>query len=154
VESSFSIWSPVVIAELKNPRFYRKQVVYQINKECSSLEDLRIKIKSSEAYIQGKAVDTKITLEILFLVRNETGHMELITREETVRDRTPLVGFSHLLENHREARFIIHINKITWEGGLTGRQLNAAYLIEYALLAVKEQVVRLFAQETTEDAQR
>lgn len=154
MDSAFSVWSPVVIAELKNPRRYQREVLYQIDRGYSSMEDLRIKIKSSEAYIQGKSVETKIKMEVLFLVRDGTGHLELITREEIVRDRTPLVGFSNSLNNHREAKFIININKISWEGGLIGRQLNAAYFIEYVLLAVKEQVVRLFANETTEDAQR
>ncbi|MEN6327842.1 MAG: hypothetical protein ABFD18_16755 [Syntrophomonas sp.] len=151
---SFSIWSPVIISELKKPRYYKNQVVYQIDKVYSSLEDIRIKIKSSEANIQGKAVETKIKLEILFLVRDVMGRLELITRGETMRDRTPLVGFSHSFNNHREAKFIIDINKISWEGGLTGRQLKAAYSFEYALLAVKEQVVQLFEDETTGDEQR
>lgn len=154
MDPSFSIWSPVIIAELKKPRFYNKQVNYQIDKAYSSLDDIRIKIKSSAANIQGKAVETQIKLEILFLVRDGMGRLELITREEIVRDRIPLIGFSSSLNNHREAKFIIDISNISWEGGLEGRQLKAAYFIEYALLAVKEQIVRLFADESAGGAER
>lgn len=154
MEPAFSIWAPVIIAELKNPRHYQDQVAYQIDRAYTSLEDLRIKIKYSTAVLQGKAVEITIKLEILLLVQDGMGHLKLITREETVRDRVPWADFDYSFNNRREAKFIIDINNISWEGGLVGRQLQAAYFIEYALMAVKDQAVRLFDEETTEDEQR
>lgn len=147
MDQALSIWSPVIIAELKNPRKYHNQVTYQIGDAYKAMDDLRIKIKRTDVKIQGKAVVTTISLDILFLVQDETGHMRLIAREEIIRDRVPLVDFQPSFNSEKKSSVLIDIKNIHWEGGLAGCQLRADYFIEYVLLAIKEQVVKLFADE-------
>ncbi|MGI5921692.1 MAG: hypothetical protein ACOX6I_08155 [Syntrophomonadaceae bacterium] len=145
MEHSLSIWSPVIIAELNYPRKCRHRIIFTVDRWFDSLEDIRIKIKHSTARMQGKKVETTIKLEALFLVRDSKGHLELITRPQIVKDRVSPEEFEHYPKSFPEADLIVDIIDLSWEGGLSGWELNAVLFIEYQIIAVKEQIVRLFA---------
>lgn len=144
---SLSIWSPVVVAQLKNPRRVKEQVVYTIDKIYRSMDDLKIKVKYTEIKIQGQVLEACIKLDILCLLEDVAGEMELVAREETVRDRIPLVDLDSSLDKGQQTDFIVNILDLYWEGEVRGYEICVTYFMDYMIIATREQVVKLVERE-------
>jgi len=146
-----SIWSPVIIAELTNPRKVNKQIVYAVDKVFYSMEDIKIKIKNSEIKKQGQAVEINIKLDIICLLADITGHMHLINREEIVKERIPLIDFNNILDTEKQTEFRVNIINLNWEGELSRHDIKIALFLDYMIIATREQIVRLSRGEEGED---
>jgi len=149
---ALSIWSPVVLAELSNPRSFKNQQVYLLDEQFRSMEDLRVKLRGYIVRKQGNALETLFKLEFFCLLEDMEGKMQLIKKEESLRDRVLLQEFDHNVDFDKEPRvdFIGDIKEITWQGGLDGSQLHVMLVIDYILMAIRQQVVRLLEQEAAE----
>jgi len=138
-----SIWSPVIIAQLKNPQTVKEQVSYTVDKIFKSMEELKVKVKYTEIKIQGQTVEAQIKLDILCLLRDITGTMELITREETVREKIPLMSFNNPIGSEKQTSFVIDILNLYWEGEIRDYEICVAYFLDYMIIAIREQAVRI-----------
>lgn len=151
MKPALSIWSPVITAQLYNPHRCQEEVIYPTEQRYQSLEELKIKLKDSQARIQGKVVEVVIKLDILFVVRDETGRLQLLTRGETVRERILLRDFNHVIDKEQPPEFIVNITNLSWEGELKRSELKATYYIDYMILALNEQVVTLAIENEEEE---
>lgn len=143
MEQALSIWSPVIVSELKVKKKYHKQSSFKLGRIFQAIDELKIKIKKMEVKVQGRAVEAMVMMDILSLLEDNDGQMQLLRKEETVRDRVELIDFNNDLVNIEMLDFIIDIDHFNWEGELSGSNLEVYYFFEYMLMAIKNQVVEL-----------
>lgn len=150
MEQAFSIWSPVIMAQLKTPRRLGREHCYPSDRFNRTLEDLKIKVKHSEVLPQGQAVEVRVIVDILCLLEDDQGSMHLVKKEETIKERVSYSDFDQTLERKEPLRFVINIKEISSDGELSRGEIRVRFLMEYNLIATREQVVRLWAGEQGE----
>ncbi|MEN6351778.1 MAG: hypothetical protein ABFD08_20630 [Syntrophomonas sp.] len=146
MEQSLSIWSKVIVAELNSPQKIKQQSVFALDPLFQSLEDIKVKLKNCKWSRQGQTVETLIKLDVLLLLEDSRGNMQLLKREENLRDRVPFRDFSRSIEdldNEKKVDFSGDIQNIAWQGDLMGNELHLTCIVEYVLMATREQVVKL-----------
>lgn len=147
---AFSIWSPVVIAELSTPRKLAEQSTFELKHSFRSMEDLKIKEKSLEIKIQGQAAETQIRVDILALLGDLSGNRHLINQEKIIRDRVPFCEFNNDLGKEKKLKFIGDVQKIFWDGEIDGSVLKVNLFVDYMIIATREQLVKLSENEQGE----
>lgn len=147
---AFSIWSPVVIAELSVPRTIKKQSIVELNQSYCSMEDLKIKEQDLKIRIQGQAAEAQMRLDVLCLAADIPGNRQLISKEEIIRDRVPFGEFNNGLGDEKKVNFVGDVQKISWDGEIDGRVLRVNLFIDYMIIATREQVVKLSENEQGE----
>jgi hypothetical protein len=150
MEQAFSIWSPVVMAQLNTPRRLGREQVFSSDRLFSILEDIKVKVKHSEALTQGQAVEVRIKIDILCLLEDTNGSLHLVKKEETIKERVPYAEFDHSLEKEEALNFVINIKDISSDGDLKGKEIRVKYLIEYTMIVTREQIVRLWSEQYSE----
>lgn len=150
MEQAFSIWSPVIMAQLKTPRHLGGEHSYPSERFHRSLEDLRVKVKQSEVLSQGQAVEVRVKVDILCLLEDDQGSMHLVKKEETLKERVSYSDFDQALERKESIRFVINIKDISCDGELSNGKIRVRFFIEYNIIATREQVVRLWVGEQGE----
>ncbi|MGI5912707.1 MAG: hypothetical protein ACOX6E_09090 [Syntrophomonadaceae bacterium] len=149
MEQGFSIWSQVIVAELNSPHWYRGEDSYTVDRFFHVLEDLKIKIRQTEAVPRGQVLEVRIRIEILFLLQGENGKHQLIKKEETIKERVAYSNFTRDIEKDASSlNFIVNIKALPCDGELQGREIRVKYLIEYNLIATREQVVELWSENS------
>lgn len=141
------IWTPVIVARLKERQHIREEKVYDIEKVYKSVEDLKIKIKDLQVNLQGQALETNIRVDVLCLVEDLLGTMHLVSREETLRHRISLLEFDNVLDRDKDFNYIVDVCKVEGQGEIDGKQLRIGYFIDYIIMAVREQAVNLVEGE-------
>ncbi|HHV15815.1 MAG TPA: hypothetical protein GXX58_04485 [Gelria sp.] len=154
MEQAFSIWSSVIMAQLKTPRYLDQEYSYPCERYHRTLDDLRVKIKQSEVFPRGQAVEVQVTVDILCLLEDVQGSMHLLKQEETIKERVSYNDFNQTLERQDSLHFVINIKDISCDGGLSRGEIRVRLLIEYNLIATREQVVRLWTGEQGELSQQ
>ncbi len=147
MEQAFSIWSPVIMAQLKTPRRLGREHSYPSERFHRTLEDLKIKVKHSEVLPQGQAVEVRVKVDILCLLEDDQGSMHLVKKEETIKERVFYSDFDQALERKDSLGFAINIKEISCDGELSRGEIKVRFLMEYNLIATREQVVRLWAEQ-------
>ncbi|MGS0763108.1 hypothetical protein [Syntrophomonas curvata] len=150
MEQAFSIWSPVITAQLNTPRRLGDERSYAAERLFRMLEDLKIKVKQSEVIPQGQAVEVRVKIDILCLLEDPAGRMHLVKKEETLRERVAYTEFDRSLEREEGIGFVINVKDISFDGELKGGEIRVRFLVEYTLIATREQVVRLWTGEQSE----
>ena len=150
MEQAFSIWSPVIMAQLKTSRYLGREHSYPSERFHRTLEDLKVKVKHSEVHPQGQAVEVRVIVDILCLLEDDQGSMHLVKKEETIKERVFYSDFDQALESKDSLRFVINIKEISCDGELSRGEIRVRFLMEYNLIATREQVVRLWAGEQGE----
>ncbi len=150
MEQAFSIWSPVIMAQLKTPRRPGQEHSYPCERFHRTLEDLKVKVKHSEVLPQGQAVEVRVKVDILCLLEDDQGSMHLVKKEETIKERVPYNDFDQILEPKDYFHFVINIKDISCDGELSRGEIRVRFLMEYSIIATREQVVRLWAGEQGE----
>ncbi|MDD2586343.1 MAG: hypothetical protein PHT79_08910 [Syntrophomonadaceae bacterium] len=151
MDQAYDIWAPVIVSRLPAPRKLDEQKAFAVDKTYQSFEDLRVKVRESEAYLSGQAVEIKIKLNILCLVEDMNGKTHLLNRQETVKDRVPLTEFENTVNSEKDLNYIIEIINISVEGEITSQQIAVAYFIDYLLMAAREQLVQLSTGTSIEE---
>jgi hypothetical protein len=114
------------------------------------MEDIKVKTKNPRAEWQGKILEARVNLEIILLVEDQGGHIQLISRQEIIKDRIALSEFDRPLEEEKNTVFIIQIQDLKWDGEIQGNELIISYSLSYVIFAAREQVVKLYADEEME----
>lgn len=147
-----SIWSRVVLAQLNDFRTIRQESSHILDASFKYIEEVKVKIKDVSWKRQGKAVETLLKLELLFLLEDQNGNMKLMNQESSLRDRVPFSEFDadlDLLENDKMIGFNGEIRDLSWQVDINDLQVKMLFTLEYLLIATREQVVRLSEQSET-----
>lgn len=137
------IWSPVVVAGLKSTRNYRCQSSYPLDKIYKKIEDMKIRIKSHQVKIYGKAAENQVYLQVLCWLEDYQGKSCSIIREEKLTERVSLNEFDDHPYDPLELRHILDILDFSWDADLNGQLLEINYELTYNVLAVREQKVSI-----------
>ncbi|PKM77494.1 MAG: hypothetical protein CVU90_06505 [Firmicutes bacterium HGW-Firmicutes-15] len=145
-----SLWSPVIVASLVAPCICQRESRLGTDQIYKRMEDIKVKIKNPRIEWQGNILEARMNLEIIALLEDQTGHTQLISRQEIIKDRVALREFDRSLEKEKDAGFIIQIQDLKWDGEMQGNELIISYSLSYMIFAVREQVVKLYADEEME----
>ncbi len=141
MNQDLAIWSPVIVARLASPHHYRQKNSYHIGESYRRIEDLKVRIRSRQAQVQGKSVETKLSVVLLCLVEDHNGKLCPITREEILKERIPLSDFDQIPDRREDLHYLQDIENFSWDADLKGKYLNMSYYLTYMLMATQEQVV-------------
>ncbi len=143
METALAIWSPVVVTQLHNNRAINEDRVYPLDILCRSVEELKVRVKEKEVVLLGMAVEARLVVDILFLLQDGNGEMQLFKREEIFKQRIPLLDFNPPPPRDEKLDYHLRLIRINWEGELKDRELNVVCFIDYTVIVTREQVVRL-----------
>lgn len=141
MHQDMAIWCPVVITNLVSPRLFRQKNRHQMNERYKRIEDLKVRIKTSQSQVQGNFVETKVGVAWLCLLEDYQGRSCSIRREEVLKDRVPLQDFDHMTEQQYELRYTQDINSFSWDAEIKDRYLLISYDLNYRLMGTREQLV-------------
>ncbi len=141
MQQNLAIWCPVVIANLRSPRLFRQENKYHLAESYKRIEDLKVRIKTSQSQIRGKFVETKIGVAWICLLENYQGRLSSLRHEEVLNDRVSWQYFDQLTEQHDELRYIQDINSFSWDADLKDGLLIIKYELSYMLMGTKERLV-------------
>ncbi len=142
-----SLWSPVVLASLASPRVCQRESRFGTDHLFKRLDDIKLKLKNPRTEWQGKALEARLHLEIIALLEDQAGYTQLISRQEIIRERIAPGDFDQSIESINDAVFVIQVQELKWDGEMQGNELVLRYSIKYMILAVQEQVVKLYSDE-------
>lgn len=141
MQQNLAIWCPVVITNLRSPRLLRQENKYQLAESYKRIEDLKVRIKTSQSQIRGKFVETKVGVAWICLLENSQGRLNSLRHEEVLIDRVSLQYFKQLTEYNDELRYIQDINSFSWDAELKDGLLIIKYELSYMLMGTKERLV-------------
>lgn len=150
MEDNLTIWSPVMLNRLKNNRRITDEKSYPVEIYYRAMEDLRIRVKERKIVALGTSVEARIKLDILCLLVDGEGHMQLFKREEVLNDRIPLQEFERTLNRDEPVDYHLELKRVAWEGEVDGRDVRVTCFIDYTIIATREQLVRLRGEEPAE----
>ncbi|MGE5390669.1 MAG: hypothetical protein ACM3PE_06345 [Deltaproteobacteria bacterium] len=150
MEDNLTIWSPVMLNRLKDNRRLTEERSYPLEYYYRAIEDLRIRVKERQVVALGTAVEARIKVDILCLLADQEGHMQLFKREEVLNDRIPLQEFERTLNRDEPVDYHLELKRVAWEGEINGYDVKVACFIDYTVIATHEQLVRLRGEEHAE----
>ncbi|NLJ72121.1 MAG: hypothetical protein GX333_03785 [Syntrophomonadaceae bacterium] len=140
---AYSIWTPVVIGRLKSPHRINREKVFTVDKNYKAMEDIIVKIKECQVTAYGQNIELLIKLDILCLLEDINGRLNLTVKQETIRENLNLADFDNYIEENLEIKYILDTKKISSYGELTGNGLKVIYFLEIAIIATSEQIIRI-----------
>lgn len=149
MEKSCRLWSPVVYAELSEPRTWKGEFFYTLEETPGRMDEIKIKPRRCSARLQGKHVEVEIACEILTLLESPHGQMRLFTRGENLRERIARDAFSAWPENP-ECEFVVNLHRLSWDGELKGREIHLNIIIFYSVMIIRNEVVKVPLESTNE----
>lgn len=150
MEEDLTIWSSVLLARLKQSRRFAEEKIYPLEFYYQAMEDLRVRIKERQIVALGTAVEVRLKVDILCLLADDEGHMQLFKREESFTDRVSLQEFDRTPDRDEKIDYRLELKGIAWEGEIDGRDIRVTCFIDYSVIATREQLVRLKGQEKAE----
>lgn len=150
MEGNLTIWSPVMLNRLKDNRRLTDEKSYPVEIYYRAMEDLRIRVKERKIVALGTSVEARIKVDILCLLADDEGHMQLFKREEVLNDRIPLQEFERTLNRDEPVDYHLELKRVSWEGEVDGRDVRVTCFIDYTIIATREQLVRLRGEERAE----
>ncbi len=139
------LWSPIVFAELKNPRYLNREVVYSLDGGAYRLEDIKIKMRDSWTRAQGNMLEAEFKLEVLTLLENGPGNIKFFSRNEILRDRMPRTEMSGP-SDQTGLDLITDVQSLQWDADLLKDTIKINVNIAYMVLAVRTQIVEIMNQ--------
>ncbi|MEQ8176216.1 MAG: hypothetical protein ABRQ26_14245 [Syntrophomonadaceae bacterium] len=142
LEKSCRIWSPVVYAELTEPRTWKGTLTYALEDPPGRMEDIKIKARNCMARLQGKHIEVEIACEILTLLENSHGQMRLFTRREVLKERLSRDAFSAWPDNH-DQELMVNIQRLSWDGELKEKEIRINLLVFYSVMIMRYEIVKV-----------
>jgi len=154
MNQDISLWTPVIIASLTTPRTCRQERHLTVGPFYKRIEDIKVRIRKTQTERQGKTLETLIKLEIIVLMEESDGRTVLISRPEIIRERVSFGEFDRLppLEEG-ETGYITQVQNLNWEGDQQDNEIIINYSLSYIIFAVREQMVRLYADDDMKSAE-
>lgn len=149
-KDNLTIWSPVLLARLKHSRRMAEEKTYPLEFYYRATEDLRVRVKEKQVVALGTAVEARLKVDILCLLADNEGHLQLFKREESFTERISLQEFDRTLDRDEKIDYRLEIKGLSWEGEINGHDIRVTCFIDYTVIATREQLVRLRGQERAE----
>lgn len=143
MQSACTLWSPVIMARFEKPRSTRKLSIASIDQVYSSIEELKVKIKQSQASMEGHLLETRVNVEILCLLQKPSGAFQLISKEDMLKDRVALDFFNKQIDLSGRVNFVVDIVNNFWQAEIAGGELQVTIFLDYTVIATREQEVTL-----------
>ena len=148
MNQDISLWSPVIIASLASPHTCQQERHYTVGPFYKRVEDIKVKIRNPRTEQQGKSLETRMKLEIIVLLEHSDGRTVLISRPEIIKERLSFGEFDQLARlDEGEVGYITQIQDLNWDGKMQNNEIIITYSLSYKVFAVREQVVRLYAED-------
>ena len=148
MNQDISLWTSVIIASLKNPRTSQQERHLTVSPFYKRVEDIKVRIRNPRTEQQGKSLETRMNLEIIVLLEETDGRTVLISRPEIIKERVSFGEFDRLPQlEERDVEYITQIQDLNWDGELRDNEIVINYSLSYMIFAVREQIVRLFAED-------
>ncbi len=148
MNQDISLWTSVIIASLKMPRTSQQERHFTVSPFYKRVEDIKVRIRNPRTEQQGKSLETRMNLEIIVLLEETDGRTVLISRPEIVKERVSFGEFDRLPQlEEGEVEYITQIQDLNWDGELQDNEIVINYSLSYMIFAVREQMVRLFAED-------
>jgi len=146
------IWTPAICAQLKKQRRIKGATVYPLEKKLSSIEDVKIKVRHSEAKFQGSSVQVKFQLEFLCLMEGYQGDMLLAAWQGECQERVALTEFDNKFSDMEQVYMKLNFTECDGIGELIGNEICLDYYIEYSIIAAHEKIIEISANRQSEAA--
>jgi hypothetical protein len=147
VNRDILLWSPVIVSSLSTPRTCQQVRHYGIDTIFKRIDDIKIKTTKLRAERQGKLLEARVQMDIVVLVEDFSGHIRLFSRPELIRERIAWQEFDKPPQQETDINYIIQIQDLKYDGEMQGNEIIISYFLSYMLFAVREQVVKLYADE-------
>lgn len=148
MNQDISLWSPVIIAALTAPRTCRQERHLTVSPFYKRVDDVKVRIRNPQTERQGKSLETRMNLEIVALLEESDGRTVLISRPEIIKERLSFEEFDRIpLPEEGEVAYITQIQDLNWTEDLQDDEIIVKFTVSYLIFAVREQVVRLHAEE-------
>lgn len=148
MNKDISLWSPVIIASLTVPRTCQQERHLTVSPFYKHVDDIKVRIRKPSTEQQGKSLETRMNLEIIILLEESDGRTVLISRPEIIKERLSFAEFDRLPQpGEGEVAYITQIQDLNWNGELQDNEIIISYSLSYMIFAVREQVVRLYAED-------
>ena len=148
MNQDISLWTSVIIASLKTPRTSLQERHLSVSPFYKRVEDIKVRIRNPRTEQQGKSLETRMNLEIIVLLEETDGRTVLISRPEIVKERVSFGEFDRFPQlEEGEVEYITQIQELNWDGELQDNEIVINYSLSYMIFAVREQMVRLFAED-------
>lgn len=150
MEDVITLWTPVIISKLSDVQRIQDQTVYYLDQPYRGLEDVKIKIRQTEARVLAREVEIIINLDVLCLVRSSNGDLKMVSGEERLVTRIPVSEFSRPFAREHDIGFRINNTNLNWEGELKGQELRIRYGFDCMVLALQDQAVAIAVENNEE----
>jgi hypothetical protein len=143
VDKPLLIWSPVISAQLNEKHRIKGVTKYRLDNKFNSVEDVKIKVRQSEAIIQGHSVQVFFKLEILCLLEDEMAELKLITWYDQCNEKLSITEFDRAINNNENV--YMKLTNIDCEGfgELLGKEIHIDFYINYSIIATREQIIEI-----------
>lgn len=147
MNQDISLWTPVVEGSLAIPHTCRKECSFTVGQSCKRIEDIKVRIRNIQTEPHGKYLETIIRLEIVVLLEEYDGRTVLVSRPEIIKERLSFAEFDRAPATAEQVTgYITKIKELNWDGDQQADHVTISYSLSYMVLAVREQLVRLYAE--------
>lgn len=143
MQQDIILWCPVIVDGLPAPIRCRQEKRYGLGERCERIDDIRIKIVSTNAVRQGKYVQAFIHLEAIILIEDKYGHTSILNRQVHIRERVEWPEMNNNLLNDRRISFVLQMENLQWDAEVLDAEVTIWYEMDYKVHAVREQKVRI-----------
>ncbi|MEA4924779.1 MAG: hypothetical protein VB084_05645 [Syntrophomonadaceae bacterium] len=148
-----SLWTPVVVSSLTAPHICSKKCNFTVGPFYKRIEDIKVRIRNIQTEKHGKYLEIITKLETVILLEDMDGRTVLISRPETIKERLGFEEFDRMPQAMEpEISYITKIQKLNWDADHHDNEVNLNYFINYMILAVREQLVRLYPENEFNEA--
>lgn len=143
MQEELYIWAPVIVGRLDKPRLLKRELFYQVEEEGSTIEDLKLKIRQCDARIYGINVEILIKTDILCLMEDRKGKIELKAWQESISDQIFLKALDGAENKEGEVDARIRIIKVSIQGEMRDKRLYVQIYLEYTVFATSYQEIKI-----------
>ncbi|SHG42019.1 hypothetical protein SAMN02745221_00156 [Thermosyntropha lipolytica DSM 11003] len=144
------IWVPVIRGKLHEPRVITLDKSYILEESGCRIEDIKIKLRESEARVYGGNIGVNIKADILCLV--EKGEkVQLKTWQEIINDNLALTAFAYAGEKGEEINARMKILSFSLKGEEVNSKINVQIQIIYTVFLTSYQEVKIEGVEMRDE---
>lgn len=152
MNQDISLWTPVVEGSLTTPHICRKECNVAVGRSCQRIEDIKVRILNMQTEQHGKHLETIIRLETVVLLEDYDGRTVLVSRPDTIQERLSFAEFDRTPPaTEQEIGYITKMKELHWDGDQQAENVIINYCLSYMVFAVREQMVRLYAENELKD---
>lgn len=143
VADNFDIWVPVIASSLLS--YYEGEAPrnYPLHKDFKRIETLKIKVKDIETYRKGSLIEVILDLEILILLEDNSGKIEMFRTLERFRQKVASQEFNNEFDIKGDYQYITEIKDLNVEGDLHHDRISITIRICFDIMVLQNRRVSL-----------